>query len=135
MQTAKFGSRVSRAPRHTNCSGIGTGSPSTVGWMPPKSRSRRPVAVTTTSASSTLPELSRIPSGTKVSIVSVTTCARPRRTALKKSASGTKQSRWSHGSYVGVKCSRTASSSPPSIFTAWPLSRPRALPGSRRQNS
>ena len=98
MHSAKFGTPVSIAPFHTNCSASSTGVPSTVRTIPPKGSSRRPVAVTTRSASRTRPPLSRTPSGTNVSIVPVTTSARPRFSALNRSASGTAHNRWSQGS-------------------------------------
>ncbi len=42
---------------------------------------------------------------------SVTTSTEPSRIALNRSPSGTRHRRWSHGSYVGVKCSSTRASS------------------------
>lgn len=98
MQKAKLGTEVSIVPCHTNWSDNFTGRPSTVGSMPPKASSSSPVAVTTTSASSTRPDASRIPSGTKRSMRSVTISASPLFRAWKRSASGTAQSRWSQGS-------------------------------------
>ena len=68
------------------------------------------MAVTTTSASITLPDFSLTPSGTKRSISSVTTLAWPSITARKRSPSGTKAIRWLQGRYLGVKFSFTASS-------------------------
>ena len=62
-----------------------------------------PVAVTITSASSSSPEASAIPSSVKVSMSSVTIEASPRWIALNRSPSGTRQTRWSHGSYFGLK--------------------------------
>ena len=50
-----------------------------------------------------------MPSAVKVSMVSVTMSALPLRSALNRSPSGTTHSRWSHGSYLGVKCCRSAS--------------------------
>ena len=49
-----------------------------------------------------------MPVGVKVSMVSVTTEARPWRMARKRSPSGTKQTRWSHGSYAGRKWRSTS---------------------------
>ena len=60
------------------------------------------------SASISSPDVSRMPVSVKVSMVSVTIDAVPRRRALKRSPSGTRHSRWSHGSYVGLKCSSTS---------------------------
>ena len=65
--------------------------------MPPNGRIFSPVAVTMMSASSSSPEVSRIPVLVNVSMVSVTTDACPRRIDLNRSPFGTKQSRWSHG--------------------------------------
>ena len=56
------------------------------------------MAVTITSASSSLPEASSIPLSVTVSIWSVTTSAPPEEIALKRSESGTRQRRWSQGS-------------------------------------
>jgi cation diffusion facilitator CzcD-associated flavoprotein CzcO len=56
------------------------------------------VAVTMMSASRCLPDFSLIPLASKLSIWSVTTLALPWLIALKKSASGTRHRRWSHGS-------------------------------------
>lgn len=98
MQTAKLGRPVSIAPRHTNCLDRSTAWPSTRGVMPPKASSRRPVAVTMMSAASTRPDFSRMPSGTNVSMWSVTTSAFPFRIVRYRSASGMAHSRWSHGS-------------------------------------
>ena len=66
--------------------------------MPPKASSCSPVAVTMMSASSSWPDVSRMPFGVNVSIVSVTIEACALRSARNRSPSGTKQSRWSHGS-------------------------------------
>jgi len=75
-----------------------TSSPSTASRIPPNGLSFSPVAVTTASASISAPEASRIPVGVRVSMVSVTTSAVPPRSARNRSPSGTRQSRWSHGS-------------------------------------
>ena len=89
-------------------SGRRTSAPSTTIVMPPKASSERPVAVTTTSASSSAPDASRIPVEVKVSTWSVTTSARPSRMTWNRSPSGTRHSRWSHGSYAGRKCRSTS---------------------------
>jgi hypothetical protein len=56
-----------------------------------------PVAVTMMSAGNSLPEVNAMPSGVKRSIVSVTISASPLRMVSNRSASGTRQMRWSHG--------------------------------------
>ena len=78
-------------------SAIATSLPSTVSRMPPRASSRSPVAVTTMSASSSAPDLSLIPVSVNSAIWSVTTSARPLRMAAKKSPSGARHMRWSHG--------------------------------------
>ena len=75
-----------------------TGAPSTLSSTPPKSLSCSPVAATTMSASSVLPDFSASPVGVKRAIWSVTTSALPLFSAKNRSASGTRQSRWSQGS-------------------------------------
>ena len=62
-----------------------------------------PVAVTMMSASICVLESSWIPVSVKRSMVSVTTSALPALIASNRSASGTRQTRWSHGLYDGVK--------------------------------
>ena len=57
----------------------------------------RPVAVTIRSASSSAPDSSRRPFSVNVSMRSVTTDARPLPIASKRSPSGTRHMRWSHG--------------------------------------
>ena len=79
-------------------SGMLNGRPSTTISMPPATTRLSPVAVTTTSASSSSPEASRIPSSVKVSIESVAMLAFPEPSTRKRSASGTRQTRWSQGS-------------------------------------
>lgn len=70
-----------------------------------------------TSASSSSPVRSCRPFSVKVSISSVTTAALPERIAVKRSPSGTKQRRSSHGLSRGLKC-LPASKSGPSYFCA-----------------
>ena len=82
--------------------------PSMVISMPPRPSRFSPVAVTMMSASSSVPEASLSPVSVKVSMWSVTTEALPSLSALKRSPSGTRQTRWSHGLYVGVKCFSTS---------------------------
>ncbi len=94
-------------PLNATVSDSRTGSPSTLIGIPPNACTFSPVAVTTTSASSSRPDSSSTPRSVKVRIRSVTTAARPPRIALNRSPSGTAHSRWSHGSYGGQKCSST----------------------------
>ncbi len=65
--------------------------------MPPRGSNRSPVAVTTMSASSSAPDSSRMPVSVNSAISSVTTSARPLLMAAKKSPSGARHIRWSHG--------------------------------------
>ncbi len=97
MVSTRFGRPLNIAPRWTMVSRRAAGTPSTVTAAPPKATTLRPVAVTTMSAGSVAPEVRRIPSGRKRSMVSVTIEADPREMALKRSPSGTTQTRWSHG--------------------------------------
>ena len=55
------------------------------------------MAVTTRSASSSAPDASLMPVSVNVSMWSVTIEARPLLSALKRSPSGTRHMRWSHG--------------------------------------
>ena len=66
-----------------------------------------PVAVTTTSAGSSSPDETRTPLSVNVSMVSVTTSTLPSRMVRNRSPSGTRHSRWSQGSYVGLKWTST----------------------------
>ncbi len=103
---------LSMTPRYTQVSPRSTAFPSTLKLAPPSGSIESPVAVTTTSASSSRPEDNRIPRGVKVSMVSVTIDALPVFSVRKKSALGAKHTRWSQGLYRGVKLSRTVCPSP-----------------------
>ena len=116
MANAKFGTPVSIMPLNTTVSPTSTGRPSTVNRMPPSIWMLSPVAVTTMSAFSSRPDVSRMPVRVKVSIRSVTIEALPLDMALKMSPSGTMQTRWSHGSYAGLKCVSTGK---PAGSCAW----------------
>ena len=74
-------------------SGSSTSRPSTAKRMPPIASRFRPVAVTTTSASSSAPDRSLIPFSVKVSIWSVATDARPSRITRNRSPLGTRHMR------------------------------------------
>ena len=65
--------------------------------MSPSGTRFSPVAVTTRSASSSAPDSSLSPVSVNVSIRSVTTDALPSQIAAKRSPSGTRHMRWSHG--------------------------------------
>ena len=99
---------------------------------PPISCTRSPVAVTTRSAGSSAPERSRIPVSVNVSMWSVTTLARPPRSASNRSSSGTMHRRWSHGSYAGVKWGAVGTASPSAFATPATISF-FACAGNRRQ--
>ena len=87
--------------------------------------------MTTTSASSSSPEVSRRPVSVKVSTVSVTIEDVPALSDRNRSPSGTKQSRWSHGLYVGLKCVSTSTCSGSWASVALRI-RARSTPGRRR---
>lgn len=70
-----------------------TGSPSTENGMAPMTRRWKPVAVTIRSASSVSPDASWMPPSVNVSMVSVTTDARPSLMAANRSPSGSRQIR------------------------------------------
>jgi hypothetical protein len=77
--------------------GMSTGLPSTRRVSPPIGIRFSPVAVTMTSAGSSVPDVSRIPCSVNVSMVSVTTDARPSLIDRNRSPSGIRHIRWSHG--------------------------------------
>ncbi len=104
---AKFGTPPNIIPLYARWSPGTTARPSTVSSIPPNATSRRPVAVTMMSASSERPEDNDTPDDVNREIRSVTTSALPERNARNRSASGTRHSRWSHGSYDGTKCGST----------------------------
>ena len=84
-------------PRQVTACETSTGSPSTVNGMSPSALRLNPVAETTMSASSSSPDEVRMPVSVKVSMVSVTTEARPSLIAVKMSPSGTTAIRCCHG--------------------------------------
>ena len=92
-----FGTPLIMMPRQVTRSAKSTASPSTVNGMSPNTDRLNPVAVTTMSASSSSPELTRMPVSVNSSIVSVTIEAFPSRMAAKKSPSGTIAMRCCHG--------------------------------------
>ncbi len=92
-----FGTPLIMIPRQVTRSVKSTGSPSTVKATSPSTDRSKPVAVTTTSASISSPELTRMPFSVKVSIVSVTIEALPSRSAANRSPSGTIAMRCCHG--------------------------------------
>ena len=71
--------------------------------MPPSASRFRPVAVTIRSASSSCPDASFSPVSVNVSIWSVAIEALPSEIAPNRTPSGTRQTRWSHGLYFGLK--------------------------------
>ena len=68
------------------------------------------MAVTMMSASSSRPDVRRMPVGVTESMVSVMTSTRPARIASYRSPSGIRHRRWSHGLYRGVKWVSTSTS-------------------------
>ncbi len=68
-------------------------SPSTDTWIPPSGSNFKPVAVTMMSASSVLPDSSRMPVLVNRAMRSVTTDALPRAIVRNRSASGTAHKR------------------------------------------
>ena len=72
-----------------------------------------------------------MPFGVNVSMVSVTTSARPSRIVRKRSPSGTAQSRWSHGPYFGLKWTSTSQPLPSNSFLLTQRMRRRARRGKR----
>jgi len=77
--------------------------PSTANSMSPLAERLKPVAVMMMSASSSLPDFSRMPFSVKRSISSVTTEALPDLMPWNRSPSGMKAMRCRHGRYFGVK--------------------------------
>ena len=67
-----------------------------------------PVAVTTTSASSSSPDSRRMPCSVKVVDPAGDDRSVALAEAVNRSPSGTMQKRWSHGLYGGVKCVSTS---------------------------
>jgi hypothetical protein len=92
-----FGTPLIMMPRHVTRSVKSTGSPSTVNATSPKSERLKPVAVTTTSAGISVPELTFSPQGVKVSMVSVTIEAFPSRSDANRSPSLTMAMRCCQG--------------------------------------
>ena len=80
-----------------------TGSPSTAKGMSPRMLRWKPVAVTTMSASITVPPAVTTPVSVKVAISSVTIEAFPDLMPSNRSPSGTNAIRCCHGRYRGVK--------------------------------
>jgi len=77
--------------------------PSTANSISPLADRLKPVAVMMMSASSSLPDFSRMPFSVKRSISSVTTEALPDLMPWNRSPSGMKAMRCRHGRYFGVK--------------------------------
>ena len=92
-----FGTPLIIMPRQVKRSVKSTGSSSTVNATSPKTVRLNPVAVTTTSAWSSSPELTLMPVSVNVSMVSVTIDALPSRMAANMSPSGTMAMRCCHG--------------------------------------
>src|SRR5439155_184435 len=84
-----FGRPLIMMPRQVTRSVKSTASRSTVNATSPRTDMLNPVAVTTTSAGISSPELTLIPCSVNVSMVSVTTHAFPPRRAANRSPSGT----------------------------------------------